>query len=57
VKISSVFVSAVVVIATGTGTTVINIKQNLFGAFFYNTISIPVTNADRLRWMKFVERK
>jgi Cu+-exporting ATPase len=67
--------------------TVINIKQNLLGAFFYNTISIPVaagllyplfgillnpmiagaamamssvtvvTNANRLRWMKFVERK
>lgn len=63
--------------------TVINIKQNLVGAFFYNTISIPVaagllyplfgvllnpmiagaamamssvtvvTNANRLRWMKF----
>ena len=63
--------------------TVINIKQNLIGAFFYNTISIPVaagllyplfgvllnpmiagaamamssltvvTNANRLRWMKF----
>jgi Cu+-exporting ATPase len=63
--------------------TVINIKQNLMGAFFYNTISIPVaagllypvfgvllnpmiagaamamssvtvvTNANRLRWMKF----
>ncbi|WP_340123287.1 heavy metal translocating P-type ATPase [Methylobacter svalbardensis] len=67
--------------------TVINIKQNLIGAFFYNTVSIPVaagllyplfgvllnpmiagaamalssvtvvTNANRLRWMKFVERK
>jgi len=67
--------------------TVINIKQNLFGAFFYNTISIPVaagllyplfgillnpmiagaamaissvtvvSNANRLRWTKFVERK
>jgi Cu+-exporting ATPase len=67
--------------------TVVNIKQNLFGAFFYNTISIPVaagllyplfgillnpmiagaamamssvtvvTNANRLRWTKFVERK
>jgi len=63
--------------------TVINIKQNLIGAFFYNTISIPVaagllyplfgvllnpmiagaamamssltvvTNANRLRWLKF----
>ena len=63
--------------------TLINIKQNLVGAFFYNTISIPlaagvfypilgmllnpmiaglamamssvtvVTNANRLRWMKF----
>lgn len=63
--------------------TVSNIKQNLFGAFFYNTISIPVaagllypvfglllnpmiagaamamssltvvTNANRLRWLKF----
>lgn len=63
--------------------TVNNIKQNLFGAFFYNTISIPVaagllypifgillnpmiagaamamssltvvTNANRLRWLKF----
>lgn len=67
--------------------TVINIKQNLMGAFFYNTISIPVaagllypvfgvllnpmiagaamalssltvvTNANRLRWMKFGESK
>ena len=67
--------------------TVINIKQNLIGAFFYNTISIPVaagllypmfgvllnpmiagaamamssltvvTNANRLRWMKFGESK
>jgi Cu+-exporting ATPase len=67
--------------------TVVNIKQNLFGAFFYNTVSIPVaagllyplfgillnpmiagaamaissvtvvTNANRLRWTKFVERK
>jgi len=67
--------------------TVINIKQNLIGAFFYNTISIPVaagllyplfgvllnpmiagaamamssltvvTNANRLRWMKFGEGK
>jgi Cu+-exporting ATPase len=67
--------------------TVINIKQNLIGAFFYNTVSIPVaagllyplfgvllnpmiagaamalssvtvvTNANRLRWMKFVEHK
>jgi len=67
--------------------TVINIKQNLFGAFFYNTISIPVaagllyplfgillnpmiagaamaissvtvvSNANRLRWTKFVGRK
>lgn len=65
--------------------TVINIKQNLIGAFFYNTISIPVaagllyplfgillnpmiagaamamssltvvTNANRLRWIKFGE--
>ena len=63
--------------------TVVNIKQNLLGAFFYNTISIPVaagllyplfgvllnpmiagaamaassltvvTNANRLRWMKW----
>jgi len=67
--------------------TVINIKQNLFGAFFYNTISIPVaagllyplfgillnpmiagaamamssvtvvTNANRLRWTKFIEHQ
>jgi Cu+-exporting ATPase len=67
--------------------TVVNIKQNLFGAFIYNTVSIPVaagllyplfgillnpmiagaamamssvtvvTNANRLRWTKFVERK
>ncbi|MDD5577845.1 MAG: heavy metal translocating P-type ATPase [Methylobacter sp.] len=67
--------------------TVINIKQNLIGAFFYNTISIPVaagllypvfgvllnpmiagaamamssltvvTNANRLRWIKFGEDK
>jgi Cu+-exporting ATPase len=67
--------------------TVINIKQNLIGAFFYNTVSIPVaagllyplfgvllnpmiagaamamssvtvvSNANRLRWMKFAERK
>jgi Cu+-exporting ATPase len=67
--------------------TVVNIKQNLFGAFFYNTISIPVaagllypvfglllnpmiagaamamssvtvvSNANRLRWTKFTERK
>ncbi len=63
--------------------TVTNIKQNLLGAFFYNTLSIPiaagllyplfgvllnpmiagaamalssltvVTNANRLRWLKF----
>ncbi|WP_020561532.1 heavy metal translocating P-type ATPase [Methylosarcina fibrata] len=63
--------------------TVANIRQNLFGAFFYNTVSIPVaagllypvfgillnpmiagaamalssvtvvTNANRLRWLKF----
>jgi Cu+-exporting ATPase len=63
--------------------TLVNIKQNLLGAFFYNTISIPlaaglfyplfgvllnpmiaglamamssvtvVSNANRLRWMKF----
>jgi Cu+-exporting ATPase len=67
--------------------TVVNIKQNLFGAFIYNTVSIPVaagllyplfgillnpmiagaamamssvtvvTNANRLRWTKFIERK
>ncbi len=67
--------------------TVVNIKQNLIGAFFYNTVSIPVaagllyplfgvllnpmiagaamalssvtvvTNANRLRWMKFAGRK
>jgi Cu+-exporting ATPase len=66
---------------------VVNIKQNLIGAFFYNTVSIPVaagllyplfgvllnpmiagaamalssvtvvSNANRLRWMKFVEHK
>jgi Cu+-exporting ATPase len=67
--------------------TVANIRQNLFGAFFYNTISIPVaagllypvfgillnpmiagaamalssvtvvTNANRLRWLKFGTEK
>jgi len=67
--------------------TVVNIKQNLIGAFFYNTISIPVaagllyplfgvllnpmiagaamamssvtvvSNANRLRWAKFIESK
>lgn len=67
--------------------TVINIKQNLIGAFFYNTLSIPVaagllyplfgvllnpmiagaamamssltvvSNANRLRWMKFDTEK
>jgi Cu+-exporting ATPase len=67
--------------------TVVNIKQNLIGAFFYNTVSIPVaagllyplfgillnpmiagaamalssvtvvTNANRLRWARFAERK
>jgi len=66
--------------------TIINIRQNLVGAFFYNTLSIPiaagllyplfgillnpmiagaamamssltvVTNASRLRWIKFGER-